>query len=102
MPFEFLTSRVDVSLEDPISSNTSYCAQYGGNWMKCLVFAKQEVGLDHLIILYNLKFYESMNSNDHHCMLQFVKQQRVCCNIAGRQNKEAHYKKKHFTLDLNM
>lgn len=93
MPFEFLTSRVVVSLEDPILSNTSYWAQYKGNWMKCLVFAKQEVGLDHLIILYNLKFYESMNSNDHHCMLQLVKQQRARCNIAGRQNKEARYKK---------
>lgn len=71
--------------------------------MKCLVFAKQEVGLDHLIILYNLKFYESMNSNDRLCMLQFVKQQRTHCNIAGRQNKEAHYKKKeHCSLELNM
>lgn len=69
--------------------------------MKCLVCAKQEVGLDHLIILYNLKFYESMNSNDHHCALQFVKQQRARCNIAGTPNKEARYKKKHFALELN-
>jgi len=70
--------------------------------MKCLVCTKQEVGLDHLIVLYNLKFYESMNSNDNHCTLQFVKQQRACCNIAGRQNKEAPYKKKLFALELNI
>lgn len=85
LPFEFLTSRVDTSLKDPILSITSYWAQYRGNWMKCLVFAKQEVGLYHLIILHNLKFYKSMNSNDYCCMLQFVKQQRAHCKIAGRQ-----------------
>lgn len=55
--------------------------------MKCLACAKQGVGLDHLIILYNRKFYESMNNNDRHCKLQFVKQQRAHCYIAGRQNK---------------
>lgn len=49
--------------------------------------AMQEVGLDHLIILYNHKFYESMNNNEHCCKLQCVKQRRAHGDIAGRQNK---------------